>query len=167
MPSRKVLKSVAHSVAESFASLMNYWGDDYVMGHIVKASWQTGATTLNIDLLSTTLPDSRLLVDPVRQSVTRYMEWFPQLVSSSGSTMAIVRQAKLTISVTPTSRRPTRAGSNLFESPFVCTATLVDDRGREYSHSISGWWYPETPPSTEPSRIDLSRRLRALVKKDT
>lgn len=38
MPSHKTLKSVVRGLAESFTSLMNYWGDDYVMGHVVYAA---------------------------------------------------------------------------------------------------------------------------------
>ena len=52
MPSHKTLKSVARSLADSFTSLMNFAGDDYVMGHAVLAAWQTGATEFRVDLLT-------------------------------------------------------------------------------------------------------------------
>lgn len=38
MSSHKALKSVVRSVADSFTSLMNYSGDDYVMGHLLNAA---------------------------------------------------------------------------------------------------------------------------------
>ncbi len=46
MASHKTLKSVVRSEAESFTSLMNYRGDDFVMGHIIHTSWSTDATRL-------------------------------------------------------------------------------------------------------------------------
>lgn len=51
MAKRKVLKSVARSVADSFTSSMNYRTYDYVMGHILNAVRETGETTLHVDLL--------------------------------------------------------------------------------------------------------------------
>ena len=50
MASHKTLKSVATSLAQSFTSLMNYSGDDYVTGHLVYAAWQTGGTECRVDL---------------------------------------------------------------------------------------------------------------------
>ena len=76
------MKSVVRSVAESFASLMNYRGDDYVMGHL-----------------------------GIRRS---------------------------------------HDNSGLVESPFTCTVRIIDDKGRECSHKVDGWWKPEKTVLAKP-----------------
>ena len=51
MASHKTLKSVVRNFAESFASLSNHRGDDYVMGHLVYAAWETKGRRCRVDLL--------------------------------------------------------------------------------------------------------------------
>jgi len=145
MPSHKTLKSVVASLAQSFTSLMNYRGDDYVMGHIVHAAWSTGATRLRVDLLSGATDASALLVPEVRDCVARYVEWFPDMVRRSNSSVDFVTAAELLVTVDPTTRRPVTAGEFL-ESPFTCTVRVTDDRGKAYVHEIKDWWYPEKTP---------------------
>ena len=59
MPSRKRLRSVAHSVAHHFASTLNYWKDDYAIHHLWHASVATGQPEITIDILAcTTTPES-------------------------------------------------------------------------------------------------------------
>lgn len=148
MASHKTLASVVTSLAESFTSLMNYRGDGYVMGHVVHAAWSTGATDLRLDLLSGATDPSPLLVPVVRDSVARYVEWFPDMVRRSTSSMDFVSEAELLVSVDPTIRRPCdHAG--LLESPFACTVRITDDRGRVYLHEIKDWWYPEKLPPVQ------------------
>lgn len=145
MPSRKTLKSVVASLAQSFTSLMNYVGDDYVMGHIVCAAWATGSTRLRVDLLSGATDGSSLWVPEVRDAVAGYVKRLPALVLGSNSSLDFVAAAELVLTVDPTIRRP--AGETGFhESPFTCTARVVDDRGKAYVHAIEGWWFPEKAP---------------------
>ena len=77
--------------------------------------------------------------------MARCVEWLPDIVFRSKSSMEFVAQAELVVSVDPTIRRP-RGNSVFFESPFTCTVRIVDDRGKVYSHRIQGWWYPEKAP---------------------
>ncbi len=142
MPSHKTLKSVVTSFAESFTSLMNYCGDDYAMGHIVLAAWSTGSTRLRVDLVNGATDNSPLLVPEVSASVARYVEWFPDLVRRSNSSVDFIAAAELVVTVDPTTRRR-RGGAGLPESPFTGTVRVIDDRGRAYVHEIEGWWYPE------------------------
>ena len=152
MPSHKTLKSVVVSLAQSFTSLMNYRGDDYVMGHIVHAAWSTGATGFRVDLRSGATDSSPLLVPVVRDSIAQYVKWFPDMIQRSNSSLEFVRQAELVISVDPTTRRPC-GHAGFQESPFTCTARVIDDRGKEYVHEVRDWWYPEkVPPSPDKQR---------------
>ena len=150
MPSHKTLKSVVASLAQSFTSLMNYRGDDYVMGHIVHAAWSSGSTRLRVDLLSGATDASALLVPGVRDSVAQCVGWFPDMVRRSNSSIDFVSAAELVVTVDPTVRRPV-ASAEFMESPFTCTVRVIDDRGKVYVHEIKDWWYPEkVPPQKKP-----------------
>jgi hypothetical protein len=140
--SHKTLKSVVRSIAESFTSLMNCGDDDYVMGHVVHASWRTGARELRVNLLTGDTDSSPLLVPEVMSSVASHVKWLPEIVHRSNSSLAFVAEAELVVSVDPSVRRR-HGDSEFFESPFTCTVRIVDDRGKEYLHRISDWWYPE------------------------
>jgi hypothetical protein len=142
MPSHKTLKSVVHSMAESFVSTLNYVDDDYVMGHIVKAAWTTGAREFRVDLLTGLSDPSPLLVPPVMRSLAARAGQLQGLLKSSNSDPAFVSVAELLVTVDPSVRR--RNGQFRL-SPFTCTVRIVDDRGQEYSHKISDWWTPEVP----------------------
>jgi hypothetical protein len=145
MPSRKTLKSVVRSLTESFASLTNHVGDDYVMGHVVYTAWQTGGTNLRVDLLSGQIEPSPLSVPPVQDAIRAYVAWLPRLVKQSNSDVQFVKAAHLEITVNPTVRRHHAEGA-FVESPFTCTIQITDDRGKVYSHTVSDWWYPEMTP---------------------
>jgi hypothetical protein len=143
MPSHKVLKGIVRSFVESFASSMNYSEDDYVMGHIVEAARRTGATELRVNILTGQLSSSPLAVRPVKASIERRVSYFPQFVAGSSSSMEFITAAEMVITVDPTKNRPV-PGSKYLESPFTCTLSIVDDRGKVYSYTLSDWWYPET-----------------------
>jgi hypothetical protein len=128
---------------------MNYSGDDYIMGHIVRAAWATGAKDFRVDLFSGSVSESLLVTEVVALSIQRYVRCFPDLVSSSQSSISFIAAAEMIVLVDPTTRRPApvllqyAASRTYFESPFTCTVRLEDDKGKVYSHTISDWWYPE------------------------
>lgn len=142
MPQHKTLKSVVRSAAESFVSLMNYRGDDYVMGHVVLAAWMTGAREFRVNLLTGETDSSPLLVADVKDSVATYVKFLPDWVRRSNSDPAFVASAELRVTVDPTIKRPL-AKFRRYESPYTCRVRIVDDRGKEYAHEIADWWYPE------------------------
>ncbi len=151
MASHKTLQSVVRSLAESFASLMNYGAYDYIMGHIVLAAWSSGARDLRVDLLTGATDPSALLTPPVRASIAGYVERLPELVRCSNSDLAFVVEAELRVTVDPTTRRPRGYGKH-DESPFTCTVRIVDDRGKVYAHRIQDWWFPERALPAKPER---------------
>jgi len=157
VPSHKALKGVVRNIVESFTSLMNYLGDDYVMCHIVSAAWSTAATELHVDLLTGETGPSPLLVLPVRESVAGYVKDFPDLLHRSRSDIEFVASAQLSVVVDPTSRRQYRL-TELYESPFTCSSRIVDDRGKLYEYELSSWWYPEQPPRDNKRWWQLWRR---------
>lgn len=142
MASHKKIKSIVRSLADSFTSLMNYCGDDYIMGHIVYNSWKTSESLIEIDFLNKTCTKNSLITAPVEQSINRYIDAFPDLVIRSESKMEFIASATMTISVNSKTKR-VNTGANLLESPYSCKVIITDNRGKEYAHEKSGWWYPE------------------------
>lgn len=144
MASHKALKGVSRSVADSFTSLMNYAANDYVMGHLLKAARMTGLMRLEVDLLSGVASPAGLLVRPVADSVGIYCRDFSSLVGRSGSDIAFVRSAQLSVEFDISISRPYSRAPRLSESPYSCVVNIQDDRGKIYESKLDGWWYPET-----------------------
>jgi hypothetical protein len=81
MPSLKPLRSVAHNVAHSFASTLNYWIDDYAISHLWKAAKFAGASTVKIDVLALSIEPKTVntgmvpeLLPSLRNSLNRLLE---------------------------------------------------------------------------------------------
>jgi hypothetical protein len=139
----KVLKSVAHSLAHSFTSALN-WGDaDYVMGNLLQRARDIGAGTLEIDLISGAAEPSALCTPPVQRAVERYTEWLRRLVMTHKSDMRYVAKATLTIQYDLNVARPAEYPPTGLESPYECTAEITDDRGTMWKAVLCDWWVPQ------------------------
>jgi hypothetical protein len=142
MPSHKVLKSITRSIADSFTSLMNYSGDDYVMGHIVFESWRTSLRKIEIDLLNKIYRPQNIGNIDIITSIESYCSRFKSIVKRSNSDISFIKSAKLEILVFDNKRRCSN-NSEYFESQYECTMVIIDDRDKKYKTELGGWWYPE------------------------
>jgi hypothetical protein len=125
----KVLKSVAHSLAHSFVSVMNYHRDDYVMCHLLRRAEATRRLELRVDVLRELAGPMDLLSRPVLECVRSYCRDFGRLVVSSGSALDMVAEAELSVRCTLGRRGVHQRNGN---GHVRATARLVDDRGRIY-----------------------------------
>ena len=156
MPSHKVLKGVARSVADQFTSLMNYVDGDYVMGHLLNAVRVSGMRRLDLDLMRGRAMPPEL---------SRDLSWIslPDLVERCGSSMAFVKGATLTVEFDTSVERPVAiAGRGFIESPYECRVSIFDDRGKEYVAVLKGWWFAGQPPKR--SGPSGKRRPQRLLK---
>lgn len=136
----KVLKSVAHSMGASFASLMNDEGNDPVMSHLLRRAREVGEPSLSIDLIAGSAGPAALLVPAIITSVDNYCRWFPHQLTAHKTDRRYVSAAHLTVTFDLGVERPARA-SDRMESPYVCHVEVTDDRGSVWSAEISGWWW--------------------------
>lgn len=143
MKSHKPLKSVSHNFSHSFISLMNYIGNDYFMGELLKRARKTRLTRLEINILDNTAEPKELLTKQMRKSIDHWNKWFPTLVNDSGSSMDFVSKVNMIIEYDLTVSRPHPNDIKYLENPFNCTIIITDDRGKEYSHKHEDWWFPE------------------------
>ncbi len=143
VPSHKKLKSVARGASGSFASTLNYRDGDYVMGHLLRAARVSGYGRLEYDWLTGRGSPSQLLVAAVAESLARRRAKFAAPVASNGSDMAFVTSAILVVEFDLSIARPVSVNPKLLESPFTCSTTIVDERGKYHTAGIDGWWFPE------------------------
>lgn len=163
----KVLKSVAHNIGHSFTSLMNYAGDDYVMGHVLRFARQTRRDTLTIDFVSGQARPSELLQAPISEVPSRYTKFFWDLVERHGSDRALVRDASLILRFDIAVERPHRTVPKFAESPFACDVQITDVRGVKYlvAH-FDGWWYPErldAPPESKSLQFKIWKWFKTFM----
>ncbi len=143
MPRYRVLKGVAHNVGHSFTSLMNYAGDDYVMGHILRFARRSNRDTLDIDFVTGEAGPAELLATPISDVPSRYIEFFWDQVSRQGSDPSYVISAELRLQYNVGVQRPVQSSPQFLESPYTCDVKVVDIRGKTYTAHFEGWWYPE------------------------
>ena len=164
MAKYKTLKSVSHNLGYSFISLMNYYKDDYVLGHIQKQMRLTGLNKLEIDFLNNTTQPNELLTEPIQKSIEGYVSWLPRLVSDLKSDMQLVTEAKLTIEFDLSESRICSFAPEYTENPYICISVITDDRGREDRYEFKDWWVPEALV-IESKEINLWTKILNWIKK--
>jgi hypothetical protein len=122
---------------------MNYRGNDYVMGHILRAARTTGKETLELDLLTGFAEPMELIVEPVRETLDWYSKTFPDFVNRSGSDIKLITSAKMTIHYYLAKERLYPRGPKYIENQYCCDVVIIDNRNKEHSAHFEGWWFPE------------------------
>ncbi len=143
MAQYKALKCVAHNIGHSFTSLMNYVGEDYVMGQILWLARSTGIDTLGINLVTGEGRPEELLAKPISEVPVWYSKRFWDLVQRHGLDRSYVRTATLVLRYNLKVQRPHATFPQFTESPYTCDVGVVDIRGRNYDAHFEGWWFPE------------------------
>ena len=142
MPKHKVLKAVAHNVADSFLGTLNYWNDDYVMGKLLTESYRTGEGEYFFDLLSGECSPSFAKMR-MQGLADKYKKLLRENIISQGAAMEFVKSARFEISFDLTRARPRYEYPELKESPYVCKVRLIDEKGVDHGVPLTGWWSPE------------------------
>jgi hypothetical protein len=144
---------------------MNYRGDDYVMGHLLRRAREVREGTLLVDLMSGQAAPASLLTREVAGSVAGYVTWFPKQLARQGTSLEWVRAARMTIAFDLTTERPSRYAPDCIESPYVCRVEIEDDRGKVWSSEIRDWWFPEpTARSGKQARRRRAGLVRTIVR---
>ena len=136
----KVLKSAAHNFGHSFASSLNWRGDDYVMSHLARAVVSSGEVELNVDLLSGRAEPTPLLEWPVQASVADYVRRFPDLLRSQRIAVEAVRAATMRVRFQPERRVDMSEGVGGWTIPFECVVSLTDDHGEVHRGRVVDDW---------------------------
>ena len=132
----KVLKSVAHNLAHSFASVMNYTGDDYFACHLLRGAIRTKSRTLTFDVRRRLVGPTELLNRGIVAACDGYAQDFGRLIAASGAALDMVDSVVLTARITP-SEASQRAGRKTVTGRLDVAVRLVDDRGRAHLGRVS------------------------------
>ena len=127
----KVIKSVAHNFADSFASTLNYVADDYVLSYVARRAITTGQAELKVDLLSGSVVPSALAASPVDQAIAQRVCWFPKLLASQRIDAAVVKEAIMCVRVDTSRCSEPKPYYNYrtAELPVEIQVIITDDRG--------------------------------------
>ena len=143
MPSHKPLKSVSHNFVHSFISLINYINDDYFLGHLLKQVRKTKLNKLTVNILKNKTEPNKLITKQIKTSIEHWNKRFPALVENSGSTMAFVKDTKLSIEFDLQQEISKSGNKESMKTPFICEMVIIDDSGKEYKYLHEGWWFYE------------------------
>ena len=140
MPSRKVLKSVAHNLGHSFLSLMNYWADDYVVEWLYRTAKKTSIPNCRIDFTKGTIDPAEFRIAPVQQSVEQTRSWLPQFIESHGAEPGFVKSLVMDLTFDLTKTRMSKHVQKLELAVYDCRMKLMDDRNKLHTTQVVEWW---------------------------
>jgi hypothetical protein len=96
LPSLKPLKSVAHNIAHHFASTLCYWGNDYAINHLAKASERCHADIVEIDLLTQSVKPAEIQSGMVAEMMPYLKNYLFTLLAKEGIPVEKIAAACLT-----------------------------------------------------------------------
>lgn len=128
MASLKPLKSVAHNLPHYFASMLNYWGDDYAIGHLARAVDTFPDKRVQIDVLAqTSVPP---LTGLAQEIISALRDKLSELMLKEGLEPDLLASATLSYTFSVA-----RVHSGL--PCYDCVCTLSTASGRTYSASLT------------------------------
>jgi hypothetical protein len=143
VPSRKPLKSVAHSVGHSFLSPMNYSPDGYAIELLLAATAKHNIATVHLGLLSGA-HEPPIRSRPVLAAFKTYRDAFPGLVQRSGSDMKFVKSATMILGGLAKALQ-THWFPASFHYRVTCDVEILTDRSGKYVATLEEMW-PGPPP---------------------
>lgn len=134
----KLLKDVAHNIAHSFMSNLNYVDGEYVSTEIFQIARREGISHVTIDFLRAKVTPAPLATPRVLKTLGG-IGGLQQLAMSRGFDVAIIRSAVLEIDFhfDQTRKLP---NTNLELPSYEARSTIVDDRGVAHLAKVPEWW---------------------------
>ncbi|MGH7655065.1 MAG: hypothetical protein ACREN6_10420 [Gemmatimonadaceae bacterium] len=126
----KALKSVAHSFAHSFSSVMNYAGRDYAMCHLIRRAKLTGTRRFRLNVMTRNLGPVEMLTPAFVKACDSYCRDFGRLVTSNGAALDMIDEAQLEVQIAI--GRPTPAEPRKLYGRVTAVMRIRDDRGKPY-----------------------------------
>jgi hypothetical protein len=155
----KVLKSVAHNFAHSFASDISWVEGDYALGHLLRHAAAIAQSEVAVDLMTGDVRPPEFLDTIGGRYLREAAAWFrDSFVAANHTSLDYVAAAQMTI-VFDLASLALAHGTWLRQSPealepgcpYEITVTITDDRGREWGATVAGTQYPLLqPPQGQP-----------------
>lgn len=144
MPTRRVLRSVAHDVSESLISRNDDLGGYWTIGLLLSHALATDTTRYTVDLVcGASTPN---LTGTALSSIPpSWAETFWKNLEHKKVPREAVAAAVTILAFDLTQRRPASHHRGLEEHPFGCTVEIRDDRGITHTATAQGWCFPHNP----------------------
>lgn len=123
----KVLKSIAHNLAHSYFSLMNYIDDDYVLEHLFKVCKETGVYKFTIDVINMEIEPGFFMTETINKTLPGLKDRAEKLLQPEQFTLNEMTSFKLHIKY---------YNNRVYDLMSV----IVDDMGKEHSATVVEWW---------------------------
>jgi hypothetical protein len=155
----KVLKSVAHNLAHSFASDVSWVDGDYALGHLLRRAVATGQSEVSVDLMSGDVRPPGFGETAGGRYLEQMSAWFRDwLVPVNDTSLDYIIAAQMVIdfdlaSLAPAHKPWLRQSPEALEPgcSYRISVSITDDRGREWGAMLTGTQYPLLqPPQGEP-----------------
>lgn len=144
MPSRRVLKSVAHDVNESLVSRNDDVGGYWALGQLLAHALATGNSSYRVDLLCGASTPS-LIGTPLSLVPSSWVEILRRNVEHQNLSRGIIVQAVAIVDFHLDRRRQAAVHMGRIEYPFTCRVVIQDDRGRAYTGTNEAWCHAHDP----------------------
>lgn len=146
MPRIKMLTSIAHNVAHSFLSLMNYYSDprdgsfDYVVERLFKIAKSSKKVEITVDVLNQTIEPPVYQEPAIMKSLIRLKALLLRLLDAEDISIDFIQSAtiRITFDLEKTGHDSRVPGLEL--SKYKCESEIVDINGKKYCKNVVEWW---------------------------
>ena len=152
---------VAHNLAHSFMSGMNMAASPHhsIDGVLLDSCFRAKTWAVRLDFLTASVRPSSLSTEAVERSLRIYQGVLAEQLARHGFTVALLREAAVTIEYNPSFLNPCSGSSDYLQAPFVATGTITDAVGRVHTGTVRGASAFPLPSYPLPFVHGLWRRL--------
>lgn len=140
MPKFKVLKSVAHNLAHSYLSLMNYIDDEYTVERIFQIAKIERLEEIKIDVLKEVIEPPPFATKQIMLSLTYLKKNLISLLESEHMTLEHIESCSITIRFDLNNIKKSDKVPDLELPTYSCLSEIVDINGKHHSASVVEWW---------------------------
>lgn len=140
MPRMKMLKSIAHNVAHSYLSLMDYINGDYTVERLFQIAKDTKQTNIVINIIQKLIEPSVYSTPEINISLDYLYNTFDRLLSSENIPLSSIKSAEIRINFDLEGTKMSLNVPELELLKYKCVSEIVDISGKIYSKEVVEWW---------------------------
>ena len=140
MPKLKVLKSVAHNLAHSYLSLMNYIDNEYTVERLFQIAKNSGENQIYIDVLNKVIRPEIYNTPEIQKSLIYMEKSFDSLINPEKITRDHIKSVEIKITFHLDQTRPSETVKGLELPSYDCISEITDINGKVHSKSVVEWW---------------------------
>lgn len=140
MPRMKMLKSIAHNVAHSYLSLMNYIDGEYTVERLYQIAKESKQTNIVIDILQKSIEPPVYATPQIKLSLIYLEDTFKSQLNSEEIPLKNIKYATIRISFDLEGTKISRNEPNLELSKYKCEPEIMDLNGNIYKKDVVEWW---------------------------